>query len=558
MNNEDFLNELRNEFLDEALHFLRECEASYSRLGDPEKRPEELSKIFRMVHSLNSAGGSLGFRDLAEFAQCVEDFLAVLRTYPERVNSEVTDVLSKSGDLLKGRTLALRQPGNAPLWDAAPLVGNIQSYLAAWSIAAPTRIEPARPSAEPLADSHPSYYRNPTEKRPMSSEARKDGANSLTVDAERVEGVLEVVGELLLIQSQLMNSIRPPGPDAPIAQLVSRMEGTVRDLQDRTLALRMTPLKNLFSKIERIVQDLSIHLGKKIEFSTMGENIEMDRVIADGLSDPLIHLVRNSMDHGIETGSARTTAGKNPVGKIRLSADKKDGKIILQISDDGAGINREKVISKARKSSLIRSDQVLSDSQIFNLLFEPGFSTSDRVTDISGQGIGMDVVKMSVERWKGTIELHSAPGKGSTVTLTLPIATFLRDGILLKEDDESYVIPAEAVCAIIKQTEMNFVASQSGFPMARYREKTLGVLELREFIGRKPVTPASASRVYLCVETGDRTFFVGVDATGGRTQFVGKASKQSSNEIPGMTAGTLLADGRLALVLDPQSLGRHF
>ena len=302
----------------------------------------------------------------------------------------------------------------------------------------------------------------------------------LKIESSRIDGVLDLVGELVVIKSQLIANNQDKD-ESKSEDLLSLLDKTVRDLYDKSLNMRMVNLKTSFMKLQRTIRDLSGKLNKNIEFSTKGEETELDRVIIDQLGDPLLHICRNSMDHGIEPEDERVRSGIPKSGKIQISAKNRGSEVVITIKDDGRGINRAKVIEKAKKNGVIRDESAMSDEEILGLIFAPGFSTAEVLSDVSGRGVGMDVVKSNIEAMKGRIQISSIEGEGTTLDLILPLTTAITDGIQIISSEERYIIAIDQIVEFVPIENLKVSQSDSGLRFARFRENFIPIISLGEF-----------------------------------------------------------------------------
>ncbi len=394
--------------------------------------------------------------------------------------------------------------------------------------------------------------------------ANRSEASLLKIDAERIDQVLNIVGELVVVKSQLINQSAVYHSDARLGSIVSLIDKTIRELQDRTLSLRMTPLKTLFMKTQRVIRDLSLKLNKTIELKTSGEDIEIDRTMVDLLADPLLHMARNSLDHGIEKGDVRLARGKDAKGKILLTAAQMGGRVVIQIEDDGGGINKAKVLKKAIEKGLYPADTKVDqvpEKDIFALLFAPGFSTADQVTDVSGRGVGMDVVNSNIEKLRGTIEIDSVEEKGATVTISIPLTTSITDGLIVNVGNTTFIMPMDSIVELVDQPDQDVIQMMDGRNVFRHRERVLPLIKLTDFSMRNLggfEESESKSNLLMLVEAGNKKVAIQVDGVVGQTQVVLKSLSDNFKNLKGIAGAAILGDGKIALILDPIGLVEYF
>jgi len=378
-------------------------------------------------------------------------------------------------------------------------------------------------------------------------------STSIRVGINKVDGLVNLVGELVITQSILSRVCNDLGMDKneKLNECLDQLERNTRDLQEQTMGIRMLPIDFAFQRLPRIVHDLSLSLGKQVELKFSGETTELDKTVLEKIGDPLMHLVRNALDHGIETPAARAAEGKNEKGLISITAYHQGGNIIIEISDDGAGLNTEKIIEKAREKGLVEKNEELTEAQIQNLIFRPGFSTAAVVSDVSGRGVGMDVVRRNMNDLGGTVEVASKAGKGSLFTIRLPLTVAILEGQMVSVADQVYIVPLLSIVESLQvsEKEINAVANESEF--YPYREEYISVIRLREVFNILP-DDDEEERVGLLVviDIGGRRIGIYVDDVVGQQQVVIKSLEQNYQHVPGIAGATVLGDGAVALIID--------
>ncbi len=387
-------------------------------------------------------------------------------------------------------------------------------------------------------------------KEPSEAKHETESASSIRVSAEKLDELVNLVGELVTIQARL-NQTALSKNDAQLIAISEEVERLTWDLRDSALNIRMLPIGTTFSKFTRLVRDLSQELGKDIEMTTEGAETELDKTVIEKLNDPLIHIIRNSIDHGIETPEQRRKAGKPEKGTIHLQAAHSAGNVLVQIKDDGAGINKQAVVKKAIQNGLITEDQTLTDHEVYNLMFLPGFSTAKTVTNVSGRGVGMDVVKRAIESLRGSIEVDSVEGVGTTISLKLPLTLAIIDGLLVQVEDNSFVLPLSSVSECIELTQNNR-ANAHGRNIVKLRGEIVPYIDLREFFTISGNHP-EIEQVVIADIAGMRVGFV-VDRVIGQHQTVLKTLGKMYRDIEGISGATILGDGSVALILDTLKL----
>lgn len=384
-----------------------------------------------------------------------------------------------------------------------------------------------------------------------AAQANTDGkqnrnAENVRVPAERLDELMDRVGELVIAQSRL-SQLANTSVDIQLRSVSEDVERLSGELRDTMMVLRMVPISQLFSRFRRLVHDLARETGKQIELLTEGESTEVDKVVIERLADPLVHLVRNSCDHGLETPEERIAAGKNPAGQVTLVARQSGGDVTITIRDDGRGIDRERVRAKAESSGLVAAGATLSDQDLLQMIFEPGFSTAAQVTNLSGRGVGMDVVKKTIEGLRGTINVSSTPGAGSEITLAIPLTLAIIDGLLVRVGSGCYVIPLSAVEECLELTPENDMKSR-GRSFISLRESLVPFIRLRELF-HTGTTPDQFQKVVV-ISTGSERVGLVVDQIIGDHQTVIKAMSKLHHDVATFSGATILGDGSVALILD--------
>lgn len=375
-------------------------------------------------------------------------------------------------------------------------------------------------------------------------------APSIRVPAERLDHLVNLVGELVTVQAHL-SQIADTRNDGDIIAVAEEVERLISELRDTTLTMRMLPIGSTFSKFKRLVRDLSSELGKEIDLETSGADTELDKTVIEKLNDPLVHLIRNSIDHGIEMPEVRKTAGKPTKGIVHLAAEHSGDSVLVTIRDDGAGLDKERIRAKAVERGLITAATELSDKEIFNLIFAPGFSTAQKVTSVSGRGVGMDVVKKAIEALRGTIDIDSITGKGSTITLKIPLTLAIIETLLVRIDQNYFVLPLSMVEECIELTRADVQAAH-GRHLANVRGELTPYINLRAEFDITENQPDIEQIVILSVNS-KRVGFV-VDDVVGEHQTVIKSLGKLYRDIKGISGATILGDGTVALILDPALL----
>ncbi|WLP54111.1 chemotaxis protein CheA [Agrobacterium fabrum] len=387
--------------------------------------------------------------------------------------------------------------------------------------------------------------------------ANASAGQTIRVDLDRVDRLINLVGELVINQAMLSQSVieNDASGTSAVNMGLDELQQLTREIQDSVMAIRAQPVKPVFQRMSRIVREVADMIGKQIRLVTEGENTEVDKTVIDKLAEPLTHMIRNAVDHGIETPEKREAAGKNPEGTIKLSAKHRSGRILIELQDDGAGINRERVRQKAIDNDLIAADANLTDEEIDNLIFAPGFSTADKISDISGRGVGMDVVKRSIQALGGRISISSRPGLGSTFTMSLPLTLAVLDGMVVTVAGQTLVVPLTAIVETLQPEAKNIHSFGSNQRLISIRNSFCPLVDVGRVLNFRPTQADPVEGVALLVESeggGQRALMV--DAIQGQRQVVIKSLEANYTHVPGIAAATILGDGRVALILDVDAI----
>lgn len=382
---------------------------------------------------------------------------------------------------------------------------------------------------------------------------RQEALSSIRVAADKLDYLVDLVGELVIVQAQITQVVSEKG-DPAMTMLAEELERLSDELRDSTLGIRMLPIGTSFSKFRRLVRDLSADLGKQIGLSTSGAETELDKTVIERLGDPLVHLLRNSIDHGIELPSVREANGKPPQGNILLSAEHSGGEVLIRITDDGKGMNSASIREKGIERGLISKDAELTEKELLKLIFEPGFSTATEVTNVSGRGVGMDVVKRAIDSLRGSIDIDSKPGTGTTITIRLPLTLAIIDGLQVQVGDEFYVIPLSLVEECVELVNSD-VDHETGQRILHLRGEIVPYIHIREWFEVEGDNPPIEQIVITGVE-GSRIGIV-VDTVIGEHQTVIKSLGRVYKDVEGISGATIKGDGSIALILDVPSLVRR-
>ncbi|MEM8630236.1 MAG: chemotaxis protein CheA [Pseudomonadota bacterium] len=424
-------------------------------------------------------------------------------------------------------------------------------------LAEPHRLENPSPQDEPTelkADTTPAAEPTAQEAAPMAAQKA-----TVRVDLEKIDRLVNLVGELVINQAMLSQSVAASGipANSAVAQGLEEFMQLTRDVQDSVMMIRAQPVKSLFQRMSRIVREASASIDKNVRLKTSGETTEVDKTVIERLADPLTHMIRNAVDHGLEQADVRAAAGKPAVGTVSLSAAHRSGRVIIEVSDDGAGINGEKVLKKAIEKGLVSQNSNLTPQEIDNLLFLPGFSTATEVSSLSGRGVGMDVVKSAITSLGGRVSISSIPGKGTTFSISLPLTLAVLDGMVVEVAGETLVVPLNAILETLTVTDTNLKPLGATGNVIEIRGGFAPLIDLGVELGYRGPKERYQGAIALVIghEDGSRGTLV-VDAIQDQRQVVIKGLQPGFGDVRGIAAATILGDGQIALILDPITLAK--
>ncbi|KFB89033.1 chemotaxis protein CheA [Serratia grimesii] len=385
--------------------------------------------------------------------------------------------------------------------------------------------------------------------------AKASESTSIRVAVEKVDQLINLVGELVITQSMLAqrSGSLDPVNHGDLLNSMSQLERNARDLQESVMSIRMMPMEYVFSRFPRLVRDLASKLNKQVELQLQGSSTELDKSLIERIIDPLTHLVRNSLDHGIEDPETRVAAGKSAVGNLILSAEHQGGNICIEVTDDGAGLNREKILAKAASQGIAVSDS-MSDEDVGMLIFAPGFSTAEQVTDVSGRGVGMDVVKRNIQEMGGHVEIHSQAGKGTAIRILLPLTLAILDGMSVKVNNEVFILPLNAVMESLQPQAEDLHPLAGGERVLQVRGEYLPLVELFRVFDVEGAKTDATQGIVVILQSAGRRYALLVDQLIGQHQVVVKNLESNYRKVPGISAATILGDGSVALIVDVSAL----
>ncbi|MCE7973691.1 MAG: chemotaxis protein CheA [Leptolyngbya sp. PLA1] len=567
------------DFLCEAKEHLTNSEEALLALDQDRENKELINTVFRAFHTIKGVSGFMALKPIVALAHSAEQLLDGARSGTVLLHRPELDLILASCDMM-ARLLGVLEGASGPArGDFEMLVQRLDAAArgAAGAPEAPKAERVAPVAAVPEAGdagvgagtalastaAASSGAAPEAEARP-AGEAESAGATKLRksdqtvkVNTSRMDSLVTMVGELVIAQQMVVQDMTrlmgPGGGNPRVQRTLGHMSKMIRDLQEVSMSLRMVNLKSTFQRMTRLVRDVSQKAGKQIEVFTEGEDVELDRNVVEAITDPLVHMIRNSCDHGVEGADERRAAGKPPVGRVSLRAYHAGGSIVIEIGDDGRGLRREKLLAKARSKGLIAADvndASMPDSEVFSLIFLPGFSTAEKVTDISGRGVGMDVVRRNIEALRGKIEIRSTPGEGTTFLLRLPLTMAIIDGMVVRVGSQRYVLPTLSIQQSFRPKGSDLKTAVGVGEMVRVRGTMLPIYRLNRVLGLGEGKDILEDALLIVMEADDLRFCLMVDEILGQQQVVIKTLTQTGQQLRGVSGGAILGDGRVALILD--------
>jgi len=545
--------ELLSDFVLEAREHLTSLEAQVLTIERDPRDSEALNSVFRSFHTIKGLAGFLELWDIQKLAHEVETVLDKARNFQLTITPGAIDIILESADHLRRwlshlEAVLQHQPSSVPSRNDTLLqrVAQLSSQASDATEPSPGLAELAaavETGAPPTATSPPADSGGESPKRSEKM--------AVKVDTGKLDYLVDMAGEMVIAETLVrhdpeLSKVKNPRLHRNLQQLTR----ITAELQKTAMAMRLVPIGPLFKKMARLVRDLSRQFGKQVEMVTEGDEIELDRTIVEELSDPLMHMVRNSLDHGIEPPDERQACGKPGTARLLLKAHHQAGQVVIEITDDGRGLNREKIAAKAIEKGLIASPDQLPEKEIYELIFAPGFSTAAQVTNVSGRGVGMDVVRRGIEKLRGRIEIQTAAGLGATFFLKLPLTLAIIDGLVVGVGKERYIVPLFAVREMFRPKEDTIWTVQQRGEMALVRGTLLPVVRLYRKFGVEPRTENAIESVVVVAEAGSQRFCLLVDELIGKQEVVIKSLGETFRDTIGVAGGAILGDGRVGLILD--------
>ncbi len=543
--------ELLREFINESEEHLQNIEQGLLVLEENPADADTINTIFRAFHTFKGGSGFLQLHAILNLAHELESLLDQVRQNRLPACNAVINLILDGGDSLKLFIIEIdaRLSGRS----TGPILVPTLELLARIRAVLNGGVPDGTPADLPAGPSAPSA--------PSARAAGNGAANppasvsAVKVNTAKLDSLVDLVGELVISQSLVVqNRALVAVQDEQLMRTLAQLGRITKELQRTAMSLRMVPIRSTFQKMNRLVRDTAARMSKQVVLVMDGEETEIDRTLVEELSDPLIHMIRNAIDHGIEMPAVRQQRGKAPQGVISLKAFYQGGNIVIEIRDDGNGIDKARLLAKAVESGIVQADADLAEGEILNLIFAAGLSTAEKVTDISGRGVGMDVVRRNIEKLRGKVEIQSTPGQGSIFSIRLPLTLAIIDGLIVGVGEHRYILPTLSVCESFRPTPGMIISVQGRGEMIRVRGRLQPVLRLYDHLGIKPASTDPAQSIAVLVEAGEGARCVLVDQLIGKQEVVIKSLGETFQQNRALAGAAILGDGRVGLILDPHAL----
>ncbi|MFO7784297.1 MAG: chemotaxis protein CheA [Thermodesulfobacteriota bacterium] len=573
--------QILQDFVAESRENLDTIEVNLINLEQDPEDLETLNSIFRPFHTIKGVSGFLNLQDINKMSHSAENLLDKARNGELKVGEGIIDVVLESVDTLKRMIDGVQEglDNNGPLTsmvDIGPLVEKIDQVNREYEKWGDGRVgeillRKGAISREDLENGLERQKSRPgrkigeilleekkTESREVISALRDQKRYGrghvdlqVKVDTNKLDNMVDLTGELVIAQSMLrQNPYIVAGNDQKLYHNLGQLSQITSGLQRIAMSMRMVPVKSTFQKMVRLVRDLAKNSGKDVGLEMSGEDTEIDRNVVDELYEPMVHMIRNAVDHGLESPGDREASGKDRRGMVRLAAFHRGGNIVIEIEDDGLGLNRDAILKKAISRELIPEDHKLAETEINNLIFHPGFSTAKEVTDISGRGVGMDVVKKSIEKLRGRVEINTRPGQGSTFVISLPLTLAIIEGMLVRVGTERYIIPALAILESFRPSRAQYSTVEGKGELIRTRGSLVPLVRLHRIFGVQCDFDTPWEGLVVAVEHEDKKMCLLLDELLGKEEVVIKSLGGGLRNLKGIAGGAILGDGRVGLILD--------
>ena len=558
--------ELVEEFICDAREQLENIEQGTLALEKNAQDQEVIHTLFRAFHTFKGNAGFLDLTAVSQLAHMLESLLERARENRLQINSVIIEIILKSRDALQKfvdeieAQITGKKPRQVVHIPTAALKATVQ-YILSNEGAAVAPHPPASPAqeTEPAPEEHETDATsapNDTEAKPSrSAYVTGTALHAVKVSTSKLDGLVDLAGELLIAQSLIVQSVSSPNVSRHIlSRNLDQLNRISKELQRTAMSMRMVPIRATMQKMQRLVRDIAAKQRKNVHLILEGEETEVDRTIVEKLSDPLMHMVNNAIDHAIELPDQRAAKGKSPTGTISIRAYHKSGNIVIEVEDDGAGLNRERILEKAIQNGLVKPGEVPEEKELLSLILQPGFSTAAVVTNISGRGVGMDVVAKNITKLRGKIDIRSTPGQGTTFTLRMPLTLAIIDGLIIRVGGQRYILPTISVKESFHPKSGRITALPGGDEVVEMRKELIPLLRLRDHFQLKDTADYAGRGIMVVIESDGKKRCLLADELVGKQEVVIKNLGEVFKTDPMVSGGAILGDGCVGLILDPAAL----
>ncbi|MHB9098872.1 MAG: chemotaxis protein CheA, partial [Syntrophales bacterium] len=574
---------LLTDFITEALEYIDEIELNVLNMEQNPEDKEYVNAVFRPFHSIKGVAGFLNLTEIRDLAHNLENLLDRVRNDELSVNRTLIDVVLDGADTLKTMIGLLKKPlevrkNELAGIDFTNLIRRIREMDQASNDGQTKKIgeilvqdgiineeilkeglekakvPPERKLGEVLINEGKATPKQVAQALRKQEDPVTD-KSTVRVDIRKLDDLIDMVGELVITHSMIQQNFAVQGKtDRNLMRNIVQLSNITSGLQQTSMSLRMVPIKQTFQRMSRLVRDLAKNSGKLVAIELAGEETEIDRNMVDEIYNPIVHMVRNSIDHGLERPEERIGFGKPEKGLLSLKAYHRGGCIVIEITDDGRGLNKEKILAKALQNGVIQSSEGLTEQEIYRLIFHAGLSTAEKVTDISGRGVGMDIVKHAVEKLRGKIDVESVQGQGTTIALRFPLTMAIIDGMIVKVGTERYILPMTAIRQVMRPGESSYTNIVGKGEVMNAMGQLFPLVRLYELFAIEPEQRNPWEAIVVVVDGGDRSKCLLVDQILGKAEVVIKGLGEGLKELKGISGGAILGDGQIGLILDPEGL----
>jgi len=574
--------QILDEFAIESLENLETIEVNLIQLEENPDDLEIIDAIFRPFHTIKGVSGFLNLMSINQLAHSVESLLDKSRSGEITINEAIVDIVLESVDLLTGMLLEVKNSSamnispNLESFDSTDLVGRIENLKSKFETIGNKSlgeilIEKGELNHEDVKKGLIDQQKDPAkrigeillEKKAVKSKeiisalrdqrrfGKRDSELNIKVDTNKLDTLVDMTGELVIAHAILRRHIQTISEkDQTLHKNLNQILQITSTLQKTTMSMRMIPIRNTFRKMVRLVRELSRASGKEVGLKMKGAGTEIDRTMVDELYEPMVHMIRNAVDHGIEDPAQREKTGKSARGTVELRASHRGGNLVIEIEDDGRGLDKNRILEKALSRNLVENESNLSESEIFDFIFHPGFSTAREITDISGRGVGMDVVKKAIEKLLGRIEILSTPGSGTTFIIRLPLTLAIMDGVLVRVGTERYIIPTLSILETFAPHEDQYFTIQGKGEMIKYRNDLVPLVRLDRIFGEKRENTNPWDALVVAITHDGKKRYLLIDEIIGKEEIVIKSLGEHLKNTKGVAGCTIMGDGRVGLILD--------